>query len=139
MRTLPKWWRRSLPVLLVVVSLLAVVQSYRTTQAQRSFVRCQASYNEVNNERTRALTEATERERAAERRVQNAEANLWLNPKLTERQPGDPVDPSVLAAFHELQTALQNWQMVTAEADLERKAHPVPQAPSELCGTVDGS
>ncbi|HEY9411108.1 MAG TPA: hypothetical protein VIP77_16130 [Jiangellaceae bacterium] len=121
------------------MSLLAVVQAYRTTQAQRSFVRCQATYNEVNNERTRALAEATERERHADRRVQEANAALWLNPNLATRKPGEPINPSVLAAFRELQAALQNWQTVTAEADEERRDHPVPPAPSELCGKAGSS
>lgn len=120
-------------VVLVIVSVLAVVQSYRTTQAQKSFVECQARYNQTNNERTRALTETAAKERAAQRRVSDAEASLWLNPKLRTGKPGQP-DPSVLADFHELQAALTNWRKVVTQSDAERAAHPVPPAPSSLCG-----
>lgn len=126
---------RILGVLLVLASLVAVVQSWRTSSAQSDYVKCQARYNEINNERTRALTETAETERAAERRVQNAEANLWLNPAITRpRQAGQPVDPAILAAFNELRMALTAWRETTAAADARRLDHPVPPPPSELCG-----
>jgi len=125
---------------LVLASMLAVGMSYRATaQTQRAereraaFVACQARYNEDNNERTRALTEAAARERAAERRVTEANAALWLSPKIV-REPGQPVDPAVLAAFKELQAAFVAWRVVEVEVDKERLAHPVPPPPSALCG-----
>jgi hypothetical protein len=131
---------RILGVLLLVVALLSVgmsavatAQTRSNEQARQRFVVCQARYNEINNVRTRALTEATERERAAGRRVTEAEAALWLSPKLI-RQPGQPIDPAVLAAFKELQVALTNWRAVIVEVDRERQAHPVPPPPSALCG-----
>jgi type II secretory pathway component HofQ len=127
-------------VLLLVASLISVGLSYRATaQTQRTererqrFVACQARYNDVNNERTRALTEAGDKERVALRRVTEANAALWLNPKLI-RAPGAPIDPAVLAAFHELQAALTIWRIVEVEVDKERKAHPVPPPPRDLCG-----
>jgi hypothetical protein len=126
---------------LVLASMLAVGMSYRATaQTQRTereraaFAACQAQYNEDNNARTRALTEAAAKERAAGRsRVTEAEAALWLSPKLI-RQPGAPIDPAVLAAFRELQAALTAWRLVEVEVDKERQAHPVPPPPSARCG-----
>lgn len=126
--------------LLVVMSLLAMGMSYRSSarqhaeeQARERFTSCQARYNETNNLRTRLLTEAAEKERQADRRVTEATAALWLNPKIV-RQPGQRVDPAVLAAFRELQAALASWERVTAEVDRERQANPVPPPPSEVCG-----
>jgi hypothetical protein len=125
---------------LLLVSMLAVLQSCLTTRAQQEFVQCQAEYNEVNNARTRALTESAQRERAAERRVQQAEAGLWLNPHLLDERPaGAGPHPEVLAAFTELQAALTNWRQVAAEADASRAKHPVPPPPSSRCGEPDDS
>lgn len=127
-------------VLLLVASLVSVGLSYRATakaqhdeRERQKFTACQANYNEVNNQRTRALTEAAAKERAADRRITEANAALWLNPKLI-RAPGAPIDPAVLAAFRELQAALTNWRTVEVDVDKERAAHPVPPPPSAVCG-----
>lgn len=131
---------RVVGVLLVASSLVAMGMSYRTSVRQQHeaaererFVACQANYNQANNERTRILTEATDKERAADRRVTEAQAALWLQPRLI-REAGQPIDPAVLAAFRELQAALTNWRAVTAEVDKERQAHPVPPPPNAVCG-----
>lgn len=96
---------------------------------------CQARYNEANNARTRALTESAQDERAAERRVQEAEATLWLNPAIGRPRPaGQPIDPSILADFTELRAAYQAWRVAIADADADRALHPVPPPPSATCG-----
>lgn len=98
-------------------------------------LKCQARYNETINTRTRVLTEATDLERDATRAVLDAEAKLWLNPAIgRDRSPGEPVDPTLLQAFNELRTALSEWRETVATADAQRREHPVPPPPSELCG-----
>ena len=118
-----------------VVSVFAVALAGLTyTSHVEGRLDCQARYNEVNNARTRALTEVAADERAAERRIQDAEATLWLNPAVgRERKPGEPIDPSVLADFAELRQALQAWRDATVQADADRAQHPVPPPPSTVC------
>lgn len=108
-----------------------------TTQIQGvGYVHCQAHYNDVNNQRTRALTETADQERAAQRRTDDAEAALFTSPVLAK--PADkrtPQDQQQIAdLFKEYQDALTAAKTQRAVADKVRKEHPVPPPPSQTCG-----
>jgi hypothetical protein len=96
---------------------------------------CQARYNETNNERSRALAEANEKERQAERAEKVARAALFTHPALlkpaAERTPTDGEEMRRLAVAW--QRALTEEQAQQMAADAERREHPVPPPPSELC------
>jgi uncharacterized protein (DUF1501 family) len=128
--------RRAVGVLLVLAALGAVVQSYATTDRFRSYVECQARYNEINNVRTRALVDATDQERHAERAADDAERRLFTDPATTtpagERSPADQA--RLLDLFRAYQAALSQLALERAEADKARGDHPVPAPPSEVCG-----
>jgi hypothetical protein len=97
--------------------------------------RCQAAYNEINNQRTRALTEVTADERAAERRAIDLLFSLLRDPSLakpaSERTNADRKRIAALAV--ELRAAAETLQVERAKADLARTAHPVPAPPSQSC------
>lgn len=101
-----------------------------------AYVHCQAHYNEINNQRTRILTESADRERAANRAVTNANGALWLAPALSknasERTPEEQAQ--LLKLFTDYQNALVDQRAAVAEADKIRNENPVPPPPSKTCG-----
>jgi hypothetical protein len=127
---------RALGVALVVLSLVAVGQSWRTSSAQSDYVKCQAHYNEINNARTRILTEVSDRERASSRRVVDAQAAVFRHPAALipreDRTPQQQREIDVLARAWGAATIQQQQDRV--DADAARAENPVPPPPSELCG-----
>jgi hypothetical protein len=121
---------------LLLVSLLAVLQSCLTTHSQQEFVECQARYNETLNERTRILTEAADRERVSSRRVDDALAAVFAHPAaLTPRNDQTPRQRSELDLLARAWgQAIIQQQQDRIEADKARAEHPVPAPPSSLCG-----
>lgn len=119
---------------------LAVIASIIATaifaQQQSNFAECQAHYNEINNSRTRYLTDATTQEREAERRADNAETAIFTSPLiLIPREERTPEETEVLIQLtREYQQALITLAAERAEADTARKLNPVPPPPSQLCG-----
>lgn len=98
--------------------------------------RCVATYNNANNARSVALTEATEDERAAERKADDAQAALFLSPVVSkpsaERTPAETAELARL--FHAYQVALSDQRKERADADDARRNHPIPDPPSQVCG-----
>jgi hypothetical protein len=117
----------------IVALLLAALSGCQT----QSYARCQAHYNDVNNIRTRALTDVADQERAAERAADDAERALFTDPAagkpVNERTPGDQTRLAEL--FKAYQDALVTLDRERREADDARKRHPVPPPPSETCGS----
>jgi hypothetical protein len=116
-----------------VLSMLAVgFFSYRTERRAH----CQEEYNNVMNERTRVLAEATEQERLTERRADDAQAAVFTDPALD--RPSEQRTPEekerIANLFREYQAALRLQVQERAEADAARARHPVPPPPSKLCG-----
>lgn len=129
----PSPWRRVVSVLALVV-LLAMGVLY--TNHVEGRLKCQARYNEALNARTRALTEATDLERRADRAEDKARADLFTNPALLK-----PASRRTAAESELLRELALAWQRALTEeqrqqtaADKERREHPVPPPPSELCG-----
>lgn len=110
--------------LLIVVSLaLGALASLRAQQ----LAECQLQYNDYFNQRARALTDAAEQERMAERRADDAftafMASYQTNTPQSERSE----------LFFQLGEALAGQQQERLEADRARAAHPVPPPPSAIC------
>ena len=119
------------------VSILAMVFAGLTyTNDVDAHLECQARYNETNNARTRALTEANDKERRADRAEDKARATLFTHPAIlkpvADRSPAEIDEIRQLAVAW--QHALTEEQRQQADADLERAEHPVPPPPSEVCG-----
>lgn len=96
---------------------------------------CQAEYNAVNNQRTRALTEVTARERDAERARGDALDAVFLDPALLK--PADQRTPEdakrIRALFTTYLAAAETLRAERAAADKTRAANPVPPPPGTRC------
>lgn len=97
---------------------------------------CVARYNDVNNQRSVILTQATDDERRAERTADDAQAALFVSPILSkpvdERTPAERAE--LLQLFRAYQKALTEQANERTEADNARKQHPVPDPPKDVCG-----
>lgn len=111
-----------------------VVSGYSAWRLQ-SFVQCQARYNDAIIERTRVLTGSTADERAAERAADDALGALFLDPAVLKPPEARTVEDRsrILAEFQSYLKAVRNRNKARAIADADRKAHPVPAPPSEVC------
>lgn len=132
-----RWWGRvALDRLITAISLIAVVAAgvWYTSRVE-AHLNCQARYNETNNQRTRALTGAAEKERAADRAEDKARADLFTHPALlkptADRTPAEREEIRRLAVAW--QQSLTEEQIQQTAADAERREHPVPPPPSEVC------
>lgn len=117
---------------LIVLFVMGAGYTYRV----EGRLECQARYNETNNERSRALTEAADKERQAERAEKIARAALFTHPAILT-----PASDRTPAAREEMRKLAVAWQLALTEeqkqqtaADAERREHPVPPPPSEVCG-----
>lgn len=97
---------------------------------------CVAHYNDVNNQRSVILTQASDEERDAERRADSAQAALFLSPILdkpaAKRTPAE--NARLLALFRAYRKALTDQANERREADDARAQHPVPEPPKDVCG-----
>lgn len=119
----------------MIASVLAVAISLVTGWESREHARCQARYNEINNERTRIITEVGADERAAERRRDDAQDATFLDPSLL--RPADQRTPAeqqrVRDLFAEYLKAAEALKVERAKADKARADNPVPPPPSQTC------
>lgn len=122
-------------LVMVALSLVAVGLSARQTYVLQRHVACQAEYNEANNERTRALEEATSQERDATRIADDAERALFTDPALStpaaDRTEADRL--RLQGLFRAYQAALVDLDRERVEADVARAEHPAPPPPSQTC------
>lgn len=126
-----KWWSW----VFLVVSVAALGMAVVSEVGRQSDAACQAEYNEINNERTRILTDVGAQERDAERRRDDALDRTFLDPSLL-KSPDDrtPADRQhVQALFREYLAAAENLQTERAAADKARRENPVPPPPSQIC------
>jgi len=116
----------------VVVSLFIGGFAWLQTQ---DLAQCVATYNNVNNARSVALTEAADEERAAERKADDAQAALFLSPILNkqteDRTPAETAE--LLRLFRAYQVALTEQTKERASADDARRDHPIPDPPKQVC------
>lgn len=117
-----------------VVVVLSVAGSAFAVYQNRELTRCVATYNNANNARSVALTEATDQERKAERIADDAQSALFLSPILSKpsRTPAERAELQRL--FRAYQAALTKQTTERATADDARRDHPIPDPPSTVCG-----
>jgi len=125
---------RSVVVLSVVGSGIAIAQAREASAQNRRLTECVANYNNVNNQRSVALIGATGDERAAERKADDAQAALFLSPAVSKPKRTPAEQAEVLRLFRAYQKALAVQRTERADADDARRDHPVPDPPSQVCG-----
>jgi hypothetical protein len=126
---------RIIGILVMVASIMALVLSGYTSYRAREFVECQAEYNEINNQRTRALTGVAEDERAAERRSSDALGAVFSDPALQKpTEDRTAADRQRIAdLFDEYLAAERDKLAARAVADAARRQNPPPPPPSQTC------
>lgn len=125
---------RAVVVLGIVGSGVALAQAREASAQNRRLTECVAAYNNVNNQRSVALTKATDEERAAERKADDAQAALFLSPALGKPKRTPVEQAEVLRLFRAYQEALSDQRKERADADDARRDHPIPDPPSQVCG-----
>jgi ABC-type transporter MlaC component len=122
--------------IVLAVSLVSLVMAAVTSIQSYRQAACQANYNEINNQRTRILTDVGAKEREAERRRDAALDATFLDPSVakpvSQRTPED--QHRVQALFAEYLDAARAVATERAAADEARAANPVPPPPSAVCG-----
>lgn len=128
--------QRKAGVLVLVASLLALCMSAYSSWQSYEYARCQGHYNEINNARTKALSDAADQEREAEQRADNAQRSLFTDPALSKSTSERTATEQARLAglFKEYQDALNAQQQERADADKARRDHPVPPSPRRTCG-----
>ena len=117
----------SLAAILVAISGLA--RTSEQNQQLKKLADCQTTYNEINNERTRQLTESSKEERVAERAADDA---LFA---VADDLAGGKSEAEVARDIALLQQRLKVQREARAKYDLDRAQHPVPPPPRALCGS----
>jgi hypothetical protein len=127
------WQVNTLFVALVmaIAAIITAINGITDTKEQNrkltETVRCQNSYNTINNTRTRLLSEANERESAAAAQVDTAFEALV-------RALGKKTDAEIETLVEQLANKLQARQEARNLTDQERLKNPVPPPPQALCG-----
>ena len=118
-----------------IIVVASVAGSGFAVYQNRELTKCVAAYNNANNARSVALTEATDQERKAERTADDAQAALFLNPTLgrplVEQTPAEHAE--ILRLFRAYQLALTEQSKERATADGARRDHPIPDPPKQVC------
>lgn len=143
-------WREGVNIVLSVMALAALViainsngranraidQSLASDKLLTEYIACKADYDDKVNQRTQALTLAAEKERVSGAILKNATSRLFTAPELSipSEERTKKQQDEVLRLFREYQAALKNDDQARIEANKERAAHPVPEAPSKVCG-----
>ena len=109
-------------------------ENQRLGEQNRELTQCVAAYNNANNARSKALTDATDDERAAQRKADDAAAALFLSPVLNKRDRTPAEQAELLRLFRAYQIALSDQRKERADADDARRDHPIPDPPSQVCG-----
>ena len=117
-----------------IIVVVSVLGSGVALWQNRDLSQCVARYNDANNQRSVVLTEATNDERAAERKADEAQAALFLSPLVNKHPRSRTEYLEVLRLFRAYQDALADQRKERADADVARRVHPIPDPPSEVCG-----
>jgi hypothetical protein len=115
-----------------IAGLIVSIQSISETRAQQSLletaVECQNRYNEVNNERTRRITDVTTLERNAEAEADTALFNFTL--ALAQGKS----EEERVKLFSIMTEKLSAQEKIRAQGTREREQNPVPPPPEAFCG-----
>lgn len=128
--------RLASPMVAVVIRAAVVlsigVGSYAAYQVNE-LAQCVANYNDANNQRSVALIGATDDERAADRKTNDAQAALFLSPSLGNPQRTPAEQAELVRLLRAYQAALSDQRKERADADGARRDHPIPDPPSQVC------
>lgn len=116
----------------ILVAITGISRTNAATVQLRKLVECQNSYNTINNERTRQLSQALERENLAE-----TEADKALLKVTTVITDPNRSRNATSRAISELRERLNEQEQARAATRQDRKDHPVPPPPEALCGTPE--
>lgn len=118
-----------------IVVVASMVGSGLAWLQARELAQCVASYNNANNERSKAISDAQDQERKAERVADAAQAALFLSPLVSrpvaQRTPAEQAE--LLRLFRAYQDALTEQSKERSAADGARRDHPIPDPPKEVC------
>lgn len=119
-----------------IVVVASMVGSGLAWLQTRELAQCVAAYGNANNARSKALVAATDEERDAERKADDAQAALFLSPLLNKPTAQQtPLERAeVLRLFRAYQAALTAQTEERRQADDARREHPIPDPPNEVCG-----
>lgn len=126
---------RVIVVLSVVVGGFAAAKAVEVARQNRELTRCVAAYNNANNVRSKAIADAQDQERKADRAADDAQAALFLSPILNKpaRSQTPAERDELVRLFRAYQTALTEQAKERATADDARREHPIPDPPNEVC------
>lgn len=113
----------------IFVAITGISRTSEQSKQLRRLVACQNTYNEINNVRTRELSDANDRERTAE-----AAADKALFAVVDAAISGDRKGAE--EKMKDLKDKLAEQDAARTAANQERKEHPVPPPPTALCGSV---
>lgn len=126
---------RVVVVLSVVIGGFAAAKAVDVASKNRELAECVAAYNNANNARSKAISDAQDQERTAERAADDAQTALFLSPTLgkppSQQSPAEREE--LLRLFRAYQSALTEQSKERATADDARRDHPIPDPPNEVC------
>lgn len=118
---------RSIGLILMAASILALVMSIYASHQTSQYARCQSQVSERLIEANTARARAAEEDRQSDREESEATALLiravFTGTSTTER----------LAAYDEYQRTLGAIEERRKATAAERAAHPIPEPPSQAC------
>lgn len=117
-------------VSLIVASVTGIQRQTDSARLER-YIRCQVSVNEAMAMATRDRATAAEVDRAADRDESTATRTLILS---VFTATGPDAREQVRAAFVSYDKTLRDIDVRRADAERQRREHPLPPLPSETCG-----
>jgi hypothetical protein len=118
---------RTIGLVLVVASVLALALSTYTSIRSRAFAECQAAVNEALIVATNARASAAAQDRQADRDETTAITAL------IHAVFSAPTSEERLAAYQHYRAELDRIAASRAVAEADRVAHPLPAPPSQTC------
>lgn len=129
---------RTVQITLLVVSFAAMIlasvvgiQRQADANRLRTYIACQAAVNEASALAARERSVAADVDRAADRDESTAARELILEVFTTPAGP-DARD-KIRASFVQYEQALRAVDARRADAEQQRRTHPLPPLPSETC------
>lgn len=127
-------WLLAVSFCALIIASATGLQRQADSARLAAYIRCQVAVNEAAAMATRARAEATEVDQAATQDESTATRTLIL---AVFAATGPDAREQVRAAFAAYDRSQRQIQARRAEAEQQRKTHPLPPLPSETCRSVD--
>lgn len=114
----------------VFAFLVAGYTSYETSQRAK----CQAQFNQLSSERTRALAPVSGVVAAKVDGIEAAAGKLWGHVRTNNKKPNTYSQAQILKEFDAYIESIEQYNVARAKQREELAAHPVPPEPKDLCG-----